>query len=216
MIRRLLQGDPRRRTRLHDFEGHRVPLALVADVVPSIASTLALKLGRRGWSPWWPYVATRRLAALVRPGWRVLEFGAGASTAWLAPRVAHVTAMESNPAWYVRVRDRLGALGLDNVDLRLRPEAQAYADVDGEDGGGFDLVVVDGDWRDRCARTAVRLVRPGGYIYLDNSDVPDPDHRHAVATVLSAAATSERLVGFGPNTVSVNQGLLVRVKGGQA
>jgi hypothetical protein len=71
-------------------------------------------------------------------------------------------------------------------------------------------VLIDGHWRDACAESAVRAVRPGGYIYFDNSDVPDPDHRLAVATVLRAAAESWRFVGFCPGQVAANQGLLIR------
>ena len=101
-------------------------------------------------SPWWPYPAIRRVESLLGTAWSVLEFGVGASTAWLARR----------------------------------------------------------------ARTAVRVVRPGGHVYVDNSDVPDIDHRSAVATLLEAAAGVERFIGLCPGTVAVNQGLLIRLPTG--
>jgi predicted O-methyltransferase YrrM len=181
--------------------------------MPSICTTILRKAGIQWWSPWWPYPAIRHLGVLIRDSWRVLEFGSGASTPWLASRAQHVVSLESNRDWYSRVQSRLHAVGYSNVDLRLREGQTDYATVDMYSQSGFDLVIVDGAWRDLCAQTAVRLVRPGGYIYLDNSDVPDPDHRFAVETLLAAATTVERFVGLCPGTIAVNQGLLVGVGG---
>jgi predicted O-methyltransferase YrrM len=173
--------------------------------------TVLRKAGIQWWSPWWPYPAIRHLGGLVRKSWRVLEFGSGASTPWLARLARDVVSLESDRDWYSRVKTRLKVVGYSNVDLRLRDSQDDYVTVDRYSQGGFDLVIVDGAWRDQCAHTSVRLVRPGGYIYLDNSDVPDPDHRSAVKTILRAAKTVKRFVGLSPGTVAVNQGLLIGV-----
>ena len=136
----------------------------------------------------------------------------GASTPWLAGRARHVVSMESNPNWYSRVQSRLKAVGYANVDLRLRENQAGYATVDMYCQRDFDLVIVDGLSRHLCAETAVRLVRPGGYIYLDNSDAPDLDHRLAVDGLLKVANTVERFIGLSPGTIAVNQGLLIGVE----
>lgn len=213
IVQRLVQGDPRRRTRLHDFEGNRIPLIGIPDLIPSVCTTILRKAGIQWWTPWWPYPAIRYLGALVRYSWRVLEFGSGASTPWLASRARYVVALESNRDWYSRVQSRLQVVGYSNIDLRLRESQRDYVTVDMYSQSGFDLVIVDGAWRDLCAQTALRLVRPGGYIYMDNSDVPDPDHRSAVKTLLDAAKTVQRFVGLCPGTVAVNQGILISAKG---
>jgi len=211
MLQRLIRGDPRRLTRLHDFDGNRLAWSDLRDLTASVCTTLLWKAGVRWRSPWWPYPAIRSIGSLLRTSWRILEFGAGESTPWLARRVLHVVSMESNREWYFRVQSRLREAGCTNVDLRLRENEMDYATADQYSVTGFDLIVVDGAWRDLCARTATRLIRPGGYIYLDNSDVPDPDHRLAVGTLLDAAKTVERFVGLYPGAIAVSQGLLIRV-----
>jgi SAM-dependent methyltransferase len=213
MLERVIRGDPRRRTRLHDFEGNRIPWAGLGDLAPCLFTTVLSKAGIRWWSPWWPYPAIRMIDRLLRRFWRVLEFGAGGSTPWLARRVSRVLALESNRDWHLQVGSRLQALRCAGVDLLLRENAMDYTTADHCAPREFDFVVVDGAWRDRCAQTALRLVRPGGYVYLDNSDVPDPDHRSAVTTLLDGAEQSVRFVGLCPGSVAVNQGLLIRVHG---
>lgn len=210
LIQRIVQGDPRRKSRLHDYEGNRVPIAGFADLVPSIGTTLLLKAGLRWWSPWLPYPAVRYLDRLIQPSWRILEFGSGASTDWLSNRGADVISHEHNPEWHARVQAKLAASGRRNVRLSLFTARADYASVEAYGGRKFDLVLIDGHWRDACAESAVRCVRPGGFIYFDNSDVPDPDHRQAVMTVLSVAVESRRFVGFCPGHIATNQGLLVR------
>lgn len=63
--------------------------------------------------PWFTYAATKYLSTIVRSGFRVLEYGAGASTRWWSSRVAEVVSVEHDPAW---ARDPM-LRGLPNVTL---------------------------------------------------------------------------------------------------
>ena len=54
---------------------------------------------RHGPVPWFTYPAIRYLERLVRPQWRVLEYGSGNSTRWWSARVKEVVAVEHDPAW---------------------------------------------------------------------------------------------------------------------
>lgn len=54
--------------------------------------------------PWFTYPAIRYLKRLVRPDWRVLEYGSGNSTRWWAAHVAEVVAVEHDPAWAAALR----------------------------------------------------------------------------------------------------------------
>jgi hypothetical protein len=58
----------------------------------------------------------------------------------------------------------------------------------------FDLVFVDGRSRPACARHALRHVRPGGWLLLDNSDKP----RYAPVLELLGAYPRTDLAGVGP------------------
>lgn len=66
--------------------------------------------------PWFTYGATHYLSKVVRPEYRVLEFGAGNSTRWWAGCVAEVVSVEHDPAWAEGVRNR----NLPNVTLAER------------------------------------------------------------------------------------------------
>ena len=58
-----------------------------------------------------------------------------------------------------------------NVDLRLAPAREHYTAPDLE--GQFDLIMIDGLWRDECVPLAIRHLADGGVIYLDNCDKLD-------------------------------------------
>ncbi len=51
--------------------------------------------------PWWTFASTRLVERFLAryPGARVFEYGAGASTLWLAERAAQVRFVEHDPDW---------------------------------------------------------------------------------------------------------------------
>lgn len=63
--------------------------------------------------PWFTYGATRYLSKIVRPDYRVLEFGAGNSTSWWAARTSEVVCVEHDPNWVAPLRER----NLPNVTI---------------------------------------------------------------------------------------------------
>ena len=135
--------------------------------------------------PWWVRDAVYLLDRIIKPNWRVLEWGAGSSTVWFAQHAGSVTTIEDSGEW---VRD-LGFIlknhSITNVELRHRarqtngtmPSASRGCCYDDYIRGAvdlpnasFDLVSVDGRARERCLEEAVRLVNPiGGVLVLDNS-----------------------------------------------
>ena len=208
MIRRILQGDPRKLSRVHDFEG-RVPPPRAWIYLPlSVATTLLFKgFGWRAPLPWLGFRAIRRLKKIAVPGARVLEFGSGMSTLWFAGRGVEIVSIELDPAWHRAVRERLKAI--PNPEARVLLEAPPYEALAARLAGGFDLALIDGEARDEAAAVAVSLVRPGGYLYLDNADVPLDSHRRARDTLL-AAGPAEWFTDFTPLQITVNTGVLVR------
>ncbi|HEY0953010.1 MAG TPA: hypothetical protein VGD85_22645, partial [Nocardioides sp.] len=54
--------------------------------------------------PWWTFAAADAVEDFLRarPGARVLEWGSGASTVWLARRAGSVVTVEHDPAWAAR------------------------------------------------------------------------------------------------------------------
>jgi predicted O-methyltransferase YrrM len=135
---------------------------------------------RRGTTPERPWIVPASIGWLrrrIRSDWSVLELGSGRSTVWFARRAGTVISFEDNEHWHPRTRARLEETGLSNVDLRLRPVEDLPREVAELPDASFDLVVVDfleapAVTRVDCVKPAMKKVRPGGYLLLDDSDRP--------------------------------------------
>ncbi|PID53554.1 MAG: SAM-dependent methyltransferase [Micrococcales bacterium] len=142
--------------------------------------------------PWWTYPAIEVIEAFLagRKDARVLEFGSGASTLWLAQRCAELHSVEHHADFAETVRGLLEqrpeaaerttlhvvpAPPSDNPRLPSRkPIAHGldfadYVRVIDQAGGQFDLVVVDGRVREACLHASLDHVTDGGRILMDDS-----------------------------------------------
>lgn len=142
--------------------------------------------------PWWTFDSMDLVAEHLRdrPDATVLEWGSGASTAWLARRAGRVTAVEHDPAWAAQVRRLVGG----NASVVTVPPVPVPASVGAEattgsrkagfEGldftdyvsaidavpGSFDLIVIDGRAREACLRRALPRLADDGVIVFDNVD----------------------------------------------
>ena len=122
-------------------------------------------------SPWLTPTAVKILDQRLKPQHRGLEWGSGRSTLWFAQRVSALVSVEHNPYWHQWVASLLTKRTLSNVDLRMYPEEPAYlAAAEALPPESMDFCLVDGFARDRCALNAVRVLKPGGLLILDNSN----------------------------------------------
>lgn len=221
MLRRLIKGDGMRKSRLHNYNGQFLDAPGFLYLPRTIHTTLLFKLvNRRPELPWLGYRAINHLEKLIQANWSVLEFGSGMSTIWFARRCARLVSIETNPSWYGFVRAIIKDRNIHNVDYRLCQKSEPEAVADCQDSS-FDLVLVDGYERDRVMKTAISKIKPGGYIYLDNSDVPYREHRTAKALLMEAAGAEPETRIFNdlyPTQFGVNEGMLARVfnKSGEA
>lgn len=122
--------------------------------------------------PWWNVAATREVERFLsaRPGARVFEYGAGASTVWLARRAAEVTSVEHDRGWIEQFR----ALAAPHANVallhrELGRDGAGYIRAIDESAGEFDLIVVDGRHRAACVVRAAPRLAPGGMILFDDS-----------------------------------------------
>jgi hypothetical protein len=138
-----------------------------------------------------------------------------------------VVSIESDSDWYDKIDAMLAVRRRGNVRLRLATDPACYPTLTRDEmGDGFDLILVDGEVRHRCAAAALTLLRPGGAIYLDNADRGVPRHLgEAEPVVLTgptpmarrillafAGATGARVewfTDFAPTQFFVATGLLV-------
>lgn len=114
--------------------------------------------------PWFTYPAIELLSGRARPDWRVLEFGAGMGTLWWSRKVGSVTAVEHSPEWARQVAAECDARILltteDSADAYMRPALG---------GAPYDVVIVDGIFRNECLNAAAGLIGPAGIIILDDA-----------------------------------------------
>jgi predicted O-methyltransferase YrrM len=129
--------------------------------------------------PWLTAAANRLLCTLLRPADRGLEFGSGRSTVWFARRVAALTSVEHDDRWHARISARLKSDRLDNVEYIL-----ASGDLPPHRGGessyartalsfpdmSLDFALIDGRYRDYCAKFTLPKIKPGGMLIIDNAN----------------------------------------------
>lgn len=116
--------------------------------------------------PWYTYPAIEFIEPRLRSGFRVFEYGSGWSTSWWSERVAEVFSVEHGAAWAALVEPRLQK----NARVVLRTEPDRYVGEIDACGGEFDVVIVDGEHRNQCARAAAARIKGSGAIVFDNSD----------------------------------------------
>jgi predicted O-methyltransferase YrrM len=146
--------------------------------------------------PWIVPAAIGWLRRRIRPHWSILELGAGRSTVWFARRADRLVSFEDNEFWAEWTQRRLRELGHENVELRELPIDGFAAGVEALQERSFDLVVIDFLESPRVTRIdllkpAVKRVRHGGLLLLDDSDRPG----YAEAFDLLAGWRFRRFVG---------------------
>jgi predicted O-methyltransferase YrrM len=100
----------------------------------------------------------------------VLEFGSGASTLWFAREGVRLVSVEHDKKWYEFIKKELGTL--DTLTEYIH-KSLPYNDICSRfyaNNVKFDLVSVDGRGRVGCVKSSHDLVRPGGYLLLDNDE----------------------------------------------
>ncbi len=220
VLARTIRADPWRKTRFHDMKGNPINAGSWPDI-PRVAAEAAMRhLWRRyPVRPWLCYNAVRYLERQVRPSWHVLEYGSGASTLWFAQRVAAVHSIEANQNWLAFVRQRLPPGSEQTVTLEYRSGAlervEEFARLTTHPDASLDCVLIDAHARDVCVPEAVRVIRPGGLIVLDNTDMGTQWESYARAEQLLLEAARARgarwtfFTGLPPATFTANQTLIV-------
>ena len=114
--------------------------------------------------PWLAPKVVEHLESLLRPSWHVLEHGSGGSTIWFAERVKTVTSIEANIKWM----ESVSKIVPDNVTMAANRLAITP--------GKYNLLLIDGEpVTDRIGYIikAAEIVKPGGWVVLDNANRPE-------------------------------------------
>ena len=116
--------------------------------------------------PMMSYGLIEYLMGLDLSSFEVLELGGGHSTEFWAQRTRVLVTLETDSNWAGILKSR----NLPNVEIRTTTADAIATDILAL-GRTFDIIVVDiSGNRYRCAKAALQLLRPGGFILLDNAD----------------------------------------------
>jgi len=116
--------------------------------------------------PMMSYSLVEYLLGLDLSALELLELGGGSSTRFWASCTRSVVTLETSPEWMKQLKSR----PLPNVEARLSSADALAKDMLGL-GRRFDAIVIDAAAnRLQLAKSALELLRSGGFIILDNSD----------------------------------------------
>src|SRR5207302_10999722 len=101
-------------------------------------------------------------------GRRVLEFGSGMSSLWFARKCRQVISVESDSGWFRIVRQE--SRDLQSVQIIHAISQKDYLGALSTSGGKFDLILVDGIYRNQCLDLVRPYLEPGGLLIVDNTD----------------------------------------------
>ncbi len=122
--------------------------------------------------PWYSYPAIEFIEDKLKSDFRVFEYGSGQSTLWYAQRVKEVISVEHNPDYFCQIK----SYAPENVILSLLEDKEKYAaEINRYNDGYFDIIVIDGINRGRCAELCYRKLTANGLIIFDNSDREESD-----------------------------------------
>lgn len=144
--------------------------------------------------PWYTYPAIDYLKQIDFSDKEVFEYGCGSSTLYWASRSKRVVAVEDDSGWFLKMEEIVPV----NVELHLIHDRQTYinavADFSHGEGNKFDVIVVDGSWRNDAALVAVEYLKEDGLIILDNADW----YPNTLQMLVASGLTRVDMIGFGP------------------
>ncbi len=122
--------------------------------------------------PWYSYPAIEFIEDKLKGDFRVFEYGSGQSTLWYAQRVKEVISVEHNPDYFLKISASIP----NNVKLVLRENRERYVEeISNYDDGYFDVIVIEGIERVKCAELSVNKLSKTGWIVFDYSDREEND-----------------------------------------
>jgi predicted O-methyltransferase YrrM len=213
-----------RNSRLRDEEGNMMPLSELNNLPKNAYYWTRRKLlGKYSVLPWWPFNVIDTISNLIKPDWKVVEFGSGMSTIWLSQKVQAVVSIEDNNHWHAAISEEIARRGIMNVDYRKK-SLHNYHDLSEFPDNYFDFAIIDGAVRWKCAQSSLSKVKDGGIIYLDNSDADkdleyysDPAIRKLAQGILQDHAERSggritRITGMTVGLMSCHQGMLLELR----
>jgi predicted O-methyltransferase YrrM len=128
--------------------------------------------------PWYTKNALEKLKTIIGPETTVFEWGGGASTVWYAYNAKHVDTLESNNTWANDVKKYLDGHEKTNYTMcsietplsarENHPNKDEYLAYITTLGKKWDVIAIDGSYRQDALDISVEYLNPGGVLIFDN------------------------------------------------
>lgn len=118
--------------------------------------------------PWLTYSFLHFFEPRLKQTFRIFEYGCGYSTCWYAAKVKEVVAVENNQFWQEKISSQLP----QNGKVIYKNHQDDYVS-EIRNHSRFDIVIIDGVYREDCWSPANDSLLEGGVIIWDNSDRED-------------------------------------------
>lgn len=146
--------------------------------------------------PWYTYPSIEYLKQINFSDKRIFEFGSGNSSLFWAERAKEVISVENDKAWFDSIQNN----NKNNLKTLLKTTEKEYYNCILQENGLFDVIIIDGRYRDNCAKNAVKKLTTDGLIILDNSDRVGEfkEYSSALEYLKEADLIQVDFLGFGP------------------
>lgn len=121
--------------------------------------------------PWMNYSMIDFLSNRLKKDMQVFEYGSGYSSLFFADKVESVTAIEYSNEWFEKISNF--ANQVDNLEILFSPLDENYPLSivnQNPEKKNYDVVIIDGRKRVKCARNALPFLKDNGVLILDDSD----------------------------------------------
>lgn len=118
--------------------------------------------------PWYTYSAIEYLNQFDFSKSSIFEYGCGYSSLYWSRCAKKIVSVENNIEW----ANRIIQMDKSNLSVKYKREDDMYGYVNSilEEAEFYDVIIIDGLYRDKCAENAVKKIAKNGIIILDNSD----------------------------------------------
>jgi len=118
--------------------------------------------------PWFTYPAIEFLSERLNKKLNVFEFGSGNSSLFFAEKVNQIISVEHNKDWYNKISKQSP---LNSKIIYAKADlSNEYLDAIKMSDQKFDIIIVDGIYRNECLIESVSYLSESGVIILDDSE----------------------------------------------
>jgi len=118
--------------------------------------------------PWFTYSAIDLISDRLNQNLKVFEFGSGNSSLFFAERISQITSIEHNLEWYENISKHHPANS--KIVLAGFETPDEYINLLQVGNQNYDMIIVDGIYRNECLMESVKHLSEIGVIILDDSE----------------------------------------------